>query len=332
MKSLKFKLPKINYSRSFLNDEKDCTKITSNDIKKSFSLIKIPKNVLAINSKNYLSNRGNMYKIEASKQKNEAVESFMLKKISLKHYNLKPKYNSKKITSQNSTKYYEKIPNFNQSIDKIRIFDIKNKNKTNDMNLSMSNLFKIFSVKSDIKKVNNIKKQLIRDNENPSNGNELYNDTEEEKKESMTFFIDSNNTKTIIKKNLIKKNKLKKDILKAKPKVSEIFNVQSIKFIPFSYRNTRRKKSLKNIPEEKSKNGFNTFENKNYFKLNESKKDEFKSILRKKLRSLGQEMTYNKKSLKNINKEINFRLQKATNKLELFAKSIEESNIFNYEN
>ena len=50
------------------------------------------------------------------------------------------------------------------------------------------------------------------------------------------------------------------------------------------------------------------------------------------MRSLGQEMTYNKKSLKNINKEINFRLQKATNKLELFAKSIEESNIFNYEN
>ena len=88
MKSLKFKLPKINYSRSFLNDEKDSTKLTSNDIKKSFSLIKIPKNVLAINSKNYLSNRGNMYKIEASKQKNEAVESFMLKKISLKHYNL----------------------------------------------------------------------------------------------------------------------------------------------------------------------------------------------------------------------------------------------------
>ena len=30
MKSLKFKLPKINYSRSFLNDEKDSTKININ--------------------------------------------------------------------------------------------------------------------------------------------------------------------------------------------------------------------------------------------------------------------------------------------------------------
>ena len=54
--------------------------------------------------------------------------------------------------------------------------------------------------------MNNINKYLFRDNENPTNGNKLYNDTEEEKKESLTFFFDKNNMKKYAKKESYKKN------------------------------------------------------------------------------------------------------------------------------
>ena len=60
--------------------------LTEYNIKKTFSLIKIPKNVRAINSKRHLKNMDNISKV--SKPKNEPIKSFILKKISLKHYNL----------------------------------------------------------------------------------------------------------------------------------------------------------------------------------------------------------------------------------------------------
>ena len=323
MKEMKLKLPKINFSRSLLNDRKESNKITECNIKKTFNLIKIPRNVRAINSKRHLKNMDNISKV--SKQKNEPIKSFILKKISLKHYNLKPKFNKKIISSQNLIKSNENIENLSQNVDKTKIFNKRNKNRTNDINFSSSNLYKLLSVNSDLKKENNIiRKKLIKNSEEKTNENELYNDTEIGKKEQLTFFIDKNNIKKIIKNNQPKKIEIRKDILKTKPKVYEDFQDKNTKFIPNSYRNIRTIKSFRNITRNKPKNNFNIFESKNYSNLNEPKNDKIKSILRKKLRNLGNEMTENKKSLKKINDEINSCFLKATAKLKLFAKSIEE--------
>ena len=176
------------------------------------------------------------------------------------------------------------------------------------------------SVNSDLKKENNIiRKKLIKNSEEQTNENELYNGTEIGKKEQLTFFINKNNIKTIIQNNQPKKIEIRKDLLKTKPKVYEDFQDKNIKFIPNSYRNIRTIKSFQSITRNKPKNNFNIFESKNYSNLNEPKNDKIKSILRKKLRNLGNEMTENKKSLKKINDEINSCFLKATAKLKLFC-------------
>ena len=323
MKLLKFKLPAINNSRRFHVEEKEkessFVKLTIHNKSKTTKLIRIPKNVRTINYNNYLSQRESLSKIETSKDINESIKNFLLKNITTKN-SLSQKYNLKKITSP---KYFSKINNINQN--KEKIFNRKNKSNTNDINGFLFNLDKISGTKTELKRVNNISKQLFRDNENPTNGNKLYNDTEEEKKESLTFFVDKNNMKNLLKKNLTKKINIKKNILNSRPKFLDKFHIQSSNFTPFGYNNIRRIKYFENMAQERLKNSFNTPKKIDYFNYG-SKREKFKSVLRKKMKNLGQEMNDNKETMKSINKRIESCLKKARSELELYAESIEKEN------
>ena len=257
--------------------------------------------------------------MENSKDINESIKNFLRKNISTKN-SLSPRYNLKKITSP---KYFKQIQSINQN--KEKIFNRKNKSNTNVMDGFLFNLQKISGTKTELKRVNNISKYLFRDNENPTNGNKLYNDTEEEKKESLTFFFDKNNMKNMLKKNLTKKINIKKNILNIQPKFLDKFHIQSSSFTPFGYNNIRRIKYLENMAQEKLKNNFSTPKKIDYFNY-ESKREKFKTVLRKKMKDLGQEMIDNKETMKNINKRIESCLKKARSELEVFAESIEKEN------
>ena len=321
MKLSRFKLPAITNSKSLQNDEKESSfrKLTIHNKNTTNKFIKIPKNVRTVNYNHYLSKRESLSKFETSKSINDPIKSFLIKNISCSN-NLSPRLNLKKTNSQ---KKYNIFQNISQN--KEKIFNGKNKSKTNDMNLFLFKLDKIFGAKNEIKTVHNIK-QLLRESENPTNGNKLYSDTEEEKKESLTYFIYKNNMKNMIKKSLTKKIQIKKNILKIKPKIFDNFHIQSLSFSPFSYNDLRKVKYYESMAQEKIKNSFSTPKKINLFNINESKREKFKTVLRKKLKSLGQEMTDNKQNMKNINKEIESCLKKATSQLEVFAKSIEKEN------
>ena len=321
MKLLRLKLPEIKNSRKLYNEEKESSfiKLTIHNQSKTTKLVRIPKNVRTINYNNYLSQRESFSKLENSKDINASIKSFLLKNISTKN-NLSPKYNLKKITSP---KYFNQIQYINKN--KEKIFNRKNRSNTNVMDGLLFNLQKISGTKTELKRVNNINKYLFRDNENPTNGNKLYNDTEEEKKESLTFFFDKNNMKNMLKKNLTKKINIKKNILNIQPKFLDKFHIQSSSFTPFGYNNIRRIKYLENMAQEKLKNNFSTPKKIDYFNY-ESKREKFKTVLRKKMKDLGQEMIDNKETMKNINKRIESCLKKARSELEVFAESIEKEN------
>ena len=321
MKLLRLKLPAIKNSRKLYNEEKESSfiKLTIHNQSKTTKLVRIPKNVRTINYNNYLSQRESFSKLENSKDINASIKSFLLKNISTKN-SLSPKYNLKKITSP---KYFNQIQYINQN--KEKIFNRKNKSNANVMNGFLYNLQKISGTNTELKRVNNISKYLFRDNENPTNGNKLYNDTEEEKKESLTFFLDKNNMKNLLKKNLTKKINIKKNILNMRPKFLNKFHIQSLSFTPFGYNNIRRIKYFENMAQEKLKNNFSTPKKIDYFN-NESKREKFKTVLRKKMKDLGQEMKDNKETMKNINKRIESCLKKARSELEVFAESIEKEN------
>ena len=323
MKILRLKLPAIKNTRSLRNDEKENSFMKLTHKEKSLNLIKIPKNVRTINYNNYLSHRSNISKVETSHEKNDSIKSFIFKNISL-NQNLNLKFDLKKIST---TKNFKNIQTFSTDKDREKIFNRKNKNKTNDMNLFLLKLDKIFGIKNGIKRINNISKQLLKDDENQTNGNKLYNDKEEEKKESMTFFVDKNNMKTMLKKSLTKKINLKKSILKIKSKVFDNYHVKSMSFTPFRYNNIRKIKYFENMAREKINHNTNdTPKVISYSFKNESKGEKFKYILRKKLKNLGNEMIENKNYMKDINKQIQSCLRRARSKLENFANNIEKEN------
>lgn len=321
MKLLRTKLPIIKSSQIVKNDEKETNfqKLSIYNKNNNLKVIKIPKKVVPKNYNDYLSHRESLSQFETTHEKNESIKSFLFKNISV-NYNLSPKFNLKKLSSTNNFRKIQKVYSNDESETK---FNRNSINKTNDMNLFLLKLDKMFGIKSDLRRINDISKELYKDNENPTNGNKLYNDTEEEKKESFTYFIDRNNMKNILKKNLTRKINIKRNILKIKQKDSDDFKIKSTSFIPFGYNNIRKLKYFENMIHEKINNN-NTLQEKNdYFKI-ESKKEKFKSVLRKKMRNLGIEMKNNKNYMKNINQRIDNCLLNARNKLENFAKTIEK--------
>lgn len=322
MKLLRTKLPIIKSSQIVKSDEKETNfqKLSIYNKNNNLKVIKIPKKVVPKNYNDYLSHRESISQFETTHEKNESIKSFLFKNISV-NYNLSPKFNLKKLSSTNNFRKIQKVYSNDESETK---FNRNSINKTNDMNLFLLKLDKMFGIKSDLRRINDISKELYKDNENPTNGNKLYNDTEEEKKESFTYFIDKNNMKNILKKNLTRKINIKRNILKMKQKDSDDFKIKSTSFIPFGYNNIRKLKYFENMIHEKINNNNNTLQEKNdYFKI-ESKKEKFKSVLRKKMRNLGIEMKNNKNYMKNINQRIDNCLLNARNKLENFAKTIEK--------
>lgn len=321
MKLLRLKLPKIKNIRKLQSDEKENSfiKLTPKYREKTYKVIRIPKNIRTINYNNYMSLKNSISKMDTSREKNESIKSFLIKNISV-NTNLTPKYNLKKIIT---TKHFRKIPKFIPNIEKEKIFNRKNKSKTNDMNLFLFKLDKMLGLNNGLKRVNDISKPLCKDRDTPTNGNQLYSDSEEEKKESITFYIDKNNNKTLIKKNLTRKIKIKQKILNLKPKIEDNFHIKCTSFTPYGLHNIRKIKYLENMAKEKLKHN-NTPKVTNYFLKSQSKKEKFKSVLRKKIRNLGNEMIQNKSYMEDINKKIESCIEKARNKLEIITKEIEK--------
>ena len=103
---------------------------------------------------------------------------------------------------------YDNFNNYketNYKIDnKIKINDLKQNNTNNNTNLNIER----FPI---LKKISNLNKALIKEGENDTNGNSLYKNYEQEKKETIISIINSDNSVKLIKKKLTKNNNLEKE-------------------------------------------------------------------------------------------------------------------------
>ena len=247
----------------------------------------------------------------------------------MKH-NLSPIIDLKKISSTSHLNEIHKISPLNKKF----IFYRRNQSKTNDMNNFLVKLDKIFGNKSRIKMVNNITKELIKENDDQTNGNTIYDNDEEERKNSITYFLDKNNVKKMIKTSLTKNVPIMKNILKIPPPKPLIdnFHIKTTKFTPLEARNIRKIKIVQNMMKKKLKNNLESIE-KNNLNLSETKRDKYKFILKKKIKILGQEMNDNRNNMKSLDKQMESCIQRARDHIEKFAKIIENQykNIYNLE-
>ena len=331
MKLLRLRLPSIIKSRGIFSEEKETsfTKLRNKNQAKTFRLIKIPKNIRAINCKDYCSNKEKSSNLDISNENNTSIKSLLLKSITMKH-NLSPIIDLKKISS---TSHLNEIHKFSP-LNKKFIFYRRNQSKTNDMNNFLVKLDKIFGNKSRIKMVNNITKELIKENDDQTNGNTIYDNDEEERKNSITYFLDKNNVKKMIKTSLTKNVPIMKNILKIPPPKPLIdnFHIKTTKFTPLKARNIRKIKFVQNMMKKKLKNNLESIE-KNNLNLSETKRDKYKFILKKKIKILGQEMNDNRNNMKSLDKQMESCIQRARDHIEKFAKIIENQykNIYNLE-
>ena len=315
MNLLKLKLPKIKSPRDSRNNEKEITFIKLTPIYKepNRKIIKIPKNLRTINYNNYQSTT----KFETN-EINNSIKSFLRNNISIKH-NLRPIINIKQSFSTRHLSKAQKL-----SPNKEHLSRKRNPNEINNMNNFINKLDKIFGTNSHLKVVNDINKELFKENEGDTHGNRLYNDSEEEKKDSIVYYLDKNNVKKMIKTKLTKKVKIQKNLTNIRPyKDLENIRIKTSKFTPFGYENIQKIKFFENFAQERLRGNLSP-NNVTNLCISESKRNKLKMIIKKKLKDIGNEMNDNQNNLQNIKKLIETSIKKARKQIDFVSNEIDK--------
>jgi hypothetical protein len=321
MNLLDLNLPKIKSSNYLKNDENETTFVKLKHVYKAQNskLINISKNLRTINCNNYRSKNENNTKLE-SNEINNSIKSLLQKNISIRP-SLRPLINVKQSCSKRN---YLKMQKLTPSKD--HIFIKRNPNEVNNMSNFINKLNKLFIAKSrsHIKVVNDISKKLLKENEEDTHGNKLYNDTEEEKKDSIVYYLDKNNVKKMIKTKLTKKIQLRKNLINIQPyKNLENIRIKISKFTSLGYGNIKRIKFLENFAQEKLRNNI-TPNNMNKLCINQSKRNKLKFIIKKKLKKIGHEMNDNQNYMQIIKNHIESSIDNARRQIDFFSNEIEK--------
>ena len=313
----RLKFPLINNSRNYkINDEeKNIFKLSSPKNVQNFRAIKIPKNIRSINyqiSKKKIDNS----KSDSTNSYYNSIQTLLSKNLSISN-NLKPKFDIKKITSTKSI-LRNKILALNQ--DKLVVR--RNQSEENDISLFLNKLDRMYGVNPQLKMINDISKELIKENENNTNGNEVFNNTEEELKESISYILGKDDIKKKIKIKLTRNNNnsVNKTNLNKIPDL-ENFHLNIPRYIPYGYENIKNLKYIQNLAQEKLKFG-STTKSIDYNKLNDLKFKKFKFIMKKKIKDLGNKMKDNQLYMKDIDDQIASCIQKARNNLKIFSEKL----------
>ena len=313
----RLKFPLINNSRNYkINDEeKNIFKLSSPKNIQNYRAIKIPKNIRSINyqiSKKKIDNS----KSESTNCYYNSIQTLLSKNLSISN-NLRPKFDIKKITSTKSI-LRNKILALNQD----KLFIRRNKSEENDISLFLNKLDRMYGVNPQLKMINDISKELIKENENNTNGNEVFNNTEEELKESISYILGKDDIKKKIKIKLTpnNNNSINKTNLNKIPDL-ENFHLNIPRYIPYGYENIKNLKYIQNFAQEKLKFG-STTKSIDYNKLNDLKFKKFKFIMKKKIKDLGNKMKDNQLYMKDIDDQIASCIQKARNNLKIFSEKL----------
>ena len=272
----------LNYKLPILKSNR----INNNNInikdKYIFNLNKTPqrlRSILFFNDveKKDKNNQTNIaYKLRNFKGDN-IINNFLHQKISIKK-NLKP---IKTLRKNNSA---------------INIKDIGIQDK-NNLTLKLFKKFDQNYKNSKLKKLSHIDKVLIKENENDTNGNVIYENYDEEKKESMVSIINNNNIKEFIKKRLTKNISDKID-KKYNCKIDD-FKFYQKKFESPRIKNIRRIKFIQDFIHQKSICNNNCYDKDKLEKNNYI--NQYNTFLKGKFKGMENEINNNGKDLKKMN-------------------------------
>ena len=308
MNLLKYKLPNIRKKRITIikddNNKLDELKLSIYNIQNKFKISKTPAKLRHINYINDSQTNRNNSNIN---DENYLIKSLLYKNIDCKKY-LKPIKNLSKSTS--ATNVQKNSQNF----------FISEEHKTKNNNLT-DLIFKKFQKnfnKPNINKITNINKYLLKKNENDTNGNFIFNDYDEEIKETITFILNNNNSKEIFKKQLTKKfpeNEIKKIYNNNK-------HIDNFRFIGKRFNSP----ALKNIRDIKYLQEIIHYRNNSNNDENEKKQvleiDKYNSFLKGKIKHIENQINYAGKNLSEMNKQLHSCLINARNQFDLDTKNI----------
>ena len=312
---LKFPIIKSPRNSQNLDKESNLLKLTYPKNLQNFKVIKVPKNIRAINIHNSKNQIDNSKRGDTTSSYYNSIQTLLSKNLSINN-NLKTKADLKKISSTKMN-IRNKILSLNQD----KMFR-KNQSEENDISLFLNKLDRIYGISPQLKIISDISKELIKEDENNTNGNVTYNNTEEEQKDSVTYILDKNDIKKKLKVKLTKNNNKSKNRIKPKTiQDLENFHLKIPRYIPYGYENIRNIKFFQIMAQERLKN-VSAPKFSNCMQLNDLKMKKFKFILKKKMKDIGNEMKDNQSYMKSLDKQIESCIQKARNKLKIFSEKI----------
>ena len=312
---LKFPIIKSPRNSQNLDKESNLLKLTYPKNLQNFKVIKVPKNIRAINIHNSKNQIDNSKRGDTTSSYYNSIQTLLSKNLSINN-NLKTKADLKKISSTKMN-IRNKILSLNQD----KMFR-KNQSEENDISLFLNKLDRIYGISPQLKIISDINKELIKEDENNTNGNVTYNNTEEEQKDSVTYILDKNDIKKKLKVKLTKNNNKSKNRIKPKTiQDLENFHLKIPRYIPYGYENIRNIKFFQIMAQERLKN-VSAPKFSNCMQLNDLKMKKFKFILKKKMKDIGNEMKDNQSYMKSLDKQIESCIQKARNKLKIFSEKI----------
>ena len=312
---LKFPIIKSPRNSQNLDKESNLLKLTYPKNLQNFKVIKVPKNIRAINIHNSKNQIDNSKRGDTTSSYYNSIQTLLSKNLSINN-NLKTKADLKKISSTKMN-IRNKILSLNQD----KMFR-RNQSEENDISLFLNKLDRIYGISPQLKIISDISKELIKEDENNTNGNVTYNNTEEEQKDSVTYILDKNDIKKKLKVKLTKNNNISKNRIKPKTiQDLENFHLKIPRYIPYGYENIRNIKFFQIMAQERLKN-VSAPKFSNCMQLNDLKMKKFKFILKKKMKDIGNEMKDNQSYMKSLDKQIESCIQKARNKLKIFSEKI----------
>ena len=312
---LKFPIIKSPRNSQNLDKESNLLKLTYPKNLQNFKVIKVPKNIRAINIHNSKNQIDNSKRGDTTSSYYNSIQTLLSKNLSINN-NLKTKADLKKISSTKMN-IRNKILSLNQD----KMFR-RNQSEDNDISLFLNKLDRIYGISPQLKIISDISKELIKEDENNTNGNVTYNNTEEEQKDSVTYILDKNDIKKKLKVKLTKNNNKSKNRIKPKTiQDLENFHLKIPRYIPYGYENIRNIKFFQIMAQERLKN-VSAPKFSNCMQLNDLKMKKFKFILKKKMKDIGNEMKDNQSYMKSLDKQIESCIQKARNKLKIFSEKI----------
>ena len=331
MKLLKNKLPLLKPNRIFLNEDKNIDinelKLTIYNNQNNGYISKTPLNLRNIISPiNVKKNKTEKLKslgvnsVENIHDQNYLIKKFLYRNINSKKY-LKPikqlsKSNSSLNLKNNKYRYFLKDNENDKSNNKL-----ESNNKDSITFILFNKFNKNLGTNLNLNKITNINRYLIKENENDTNGNLIYDDYNEEKKESITFIINRNNSREFLKKRLTKKFPDNK-IINHNNKIFDDFKFYGKRFNSPGIKNIRRIKYLQEIIQQKSNSNKNNDNNKRK-NLKDKFSNKYNSILKDKLENMKNKI---KKKGKNL-LEMDGLLQSCVNEAKKQF-DIETKNIF----